>query len=82
MGVGSELTRWAARQSWRKIPDALTNYNWTEGQSGCSGRLKEITEADAKKMPHALRETKTQSAGHRGFSEHSDGDRPQTKQGT
>src|ERR1700730_3213738 len=40
--VASELTRRVGRQSWRKIPDGLTNYNWTEGQLGCRVRLKKI----------------------------------------
>jgi hypothetical protein len=33
-GVRNYLAARVARRSWRKIPEWLTNYNWTEGQAG------------------------------------------------
>ncbi len=39
---GSELTKRAARQSWRKIPDGLTTYNWLEGQLRCKWPIEEV----------------------------------------
>jgi len=32
-GAESKLGARAARQSWRKIPDRLSNYNWTDGRT-------------------------------------------------